>query len=642
MKNFIGNCAFLFFTFLLLHSTFYGQNSYTYGPIRETHFGTSQGNTPENWNVHYVGQQIPVEYICFVNWQWNSSSITKFSRLTSINLKFKAADQKAIERPTFPFSIHKVETNWDASISDWNYYYSQIFYNGNRKVYSDVINNINGVLDFNKTITSGPLFDAIQAAITSGNNYITLAFKSDEKTAPAPYWIIYPYDATMNESYYGSNNPSIDLTLNFTSIPQNYQFVNNIEGTETSGMLNVKDNIAGTSSSITSGSVLGLDPMLNFTARTNELPFLANWNSTENTEKHNYWIDPYNKNQNSLTYTFVPQQSGDLPLKLSSKFDRTNSATIQATTSEGITGTTVSLRDPWYYYSDGQNNWYQSDEFKSYNSPLLIQKNSSGTYGGVFLNQDPSTGSNPYYSVSFPSTSSNQSVNINGINHQIYFINWSASPLGSATIVSPNSASTPVIFKSEGATVTANIKASMLSNSSTAFSNSSQRKLACTPNGSLHLVYESMGKVWYEKSTDNGTTWRIMNGGRPLVSDDAKLPSIEAYDSDSRIFITYQKRLENGFPPDSYLIELMVYNVDVDSPQDILQVWQSYPYSYNANPVVAFDCNQEISDRVAVAFQDNSEEFTGSLPGILYRLAGLNSTGMHYEWKTSATRVNGT
>ncbi|HEX2866062.1 MAG TPA: T9SS type A sorting domain-containing protein [Ignavibacteriales bacterium] len=196
----------------------------------------------------------------------------------------------------------------------------------------------------------------------------------------------------------------------------------------------------------------------------------------------------------------------------------------------------------------------------------------------------------------------------------------------------------PPITINSTETLTAYYKHSKYSGTSTAFSNSSQRKIVRTPNGSLHLVYESMGKVWYEMSTDNGVSWRLMNGGKPLVSEDAKLPSIEAYDIDSRIFITFQKKLENGFPPDSYLIELMVYNVDGDSPQDILDAWQSAPYSYNANPVVAFDFNQYVSDRVAVAFQDNSS----SAPGILYRLAGLNSTNLHYEWKNSAARINGT
>ncbi|MGE5458092.1 MAG: hypothetical protein ACM3RX_07040, partial [Methanococcaceae archaeon] len=137
MKNFIGSLTFLLFTLLILQSTYYGQNNYTYGPIRESNFFTSQGNVGIYPGTdHYIGQNAGgpiVEYICFVNWQWNSNNITQFSKLTSINLKFKAEDKKYIDRATLPFSIHKVEANWNDNV-DWSYYHDQIIYNTNRKV----------------------------------------------------------------------------------------------------------------------------------------------------------------------------------------------------------------------------------------------------------------------------------------------------------------------------------------------------------------------------------------------------------------------------------------------------------------------------------------------------------------------------
>jgi hypothetical protein len=150
--------------------------------------------------------------------------------------------------------------------------------------------------------------------------------------------------------------------------------------------LNVKNNVNGTSSNIASGTVLGLGPMLNYTARTNELPFLANWNNTGNSEKYNNWIiDNTIMNVHGLSYTFQPQLTGTLPSIFAAKFDRTSSATIQATPSEGITGTIVSLRDPWYYYSDAQNNWYHSDEYRNYASPFVIEKNSSNSYERLLM-----------------------------------------------------------------------------------------------------------------------------------------------------------------------------------------------------------------------------------------------------------------
>lgn len=64
-----------------------------------------------------------------------------------------------------------------------------------------------------------------------------------------------------------------------------------------------------------------------------------------------------------------------------------------------------------------------------------------------------------------------------------------------------------------------------------AFSGNSQRKLIRTQdfNNPIHIVYESMGKVWYEMSTDNGATWEIMNNGQPLSANESKNPSIDFF-----------------------------------------------------------------------------------------------------------------
>jgi hypothetical protein len=65
------------------------------------------------------------------------------------------------------------------------------------------------------------------------------------------------------------------------------------------------------------------------------------------------------------------------------------------------------------------------------------------------------------------------------------------------------------------------------SNDNTTFSSNNQNKFVKSPNGHLHVVYESLGKIWYEVSTDNGSTWTIKNGGKPLSNITSKNPSIE-------------------------------------------------------------------------------------------------------------------
>jgi hypothetical protein len=100
--------------------------------------------------------------------------------------------------------------------------------------------------------------------------------------------------------------------------------------------------------------------------------------------------------------------------------------------------------------------------------------------------------------------------------YPFYFQGWSASPDGSAEFKNANALETPVVFKQANATVNANYKGSMLSSSTKALSSTSQRKVVRTPNGHLHIVYESMGKLWYQKSVNNGMTW----GEPKLVLDD--------------------------------------------------------------------------------------------------------------------------
>ena len=57
------------------------------------------------------------------------------------------------------------------------------------------------------------------------------------------------------------------------------------------------------------------------------------------------------------------------------------------------------------------------------------------------------------------------------------------------------------------------------------------------------MVYESLGKVWLEKSTDNGSTWSLSNGGQPLSgSNEAKNPAIDQRSGTYEIVVVYQEK----------------------------------------------------------------------------------------------------
>jgi|WetSurMetagenome_2_1015567.scaffolds.fasta_scaffold08508_2 hypothetical protein len=138
-------------------------------------------------------------------------------------------------------------------------------------------------------------------------------------------------------------------------------------------------------------------------------------------------------------------------------------------------------------------------------------------------------------------------------------------------------------------TYTTAYKFSQHSNSSTAYNNNNQSKFLKTPNGYLHSVYESMGKVWYERSTDGGTNWEIMNNGWPINwndgSNNAKSPAISSSnDSDNPlIYITYQVENYSGYNED-YVLLTQFFNGARRWTEFVGNPLPSY--SYDAKPVV--------------------------------------------------------
>ena len=83
------------------------------------------------------------------------------------------------------------------------------------------------------------------------------------------------------------------------------------------------------------------------------------------------------------------------------------------------------------------------------------------------------------------------------------------------------------ISPTDNQTYTALYKVIHKSNDASAFSNNSQRKLVKTRDNWLHQVYTSMGHVWLEHSTNNGSTWFLGNNGQPIDNGAGKCPSID-------------------------------------------------------------------------------------------------------------------
>ena len=170
----------------------------------------------------------------------------------------------------------------------------------------------------------------------------------------------------------------------------------------------------------------------------------------------------------------------------------------------------IEFKDPWLidyedplYNGTNYRNQGSSAPFKFRSSPFYPNYDSyygTDQYLGIFLDQEIAL-NKPYYSVR---SNSQQDIYLNqtGKTHRFYFQNWSASTTNAASFQNSTNNETDVVFSSGSATVLANQKGTQLSNQTTAYSNPSQRKFIQTPDGVKHICYESMGKVWYELSTD--------------------------------------------------------------------------------------------------------------------------------------------
>jgi hypothetical protein len=106
-----------------------------------------------------------------------------------------------------------------------------------------------------------------------------------------------------------------------------------------------------------------------------------------------------------------------------------------------------------------------------------------------------------------------------------------------------------VFLSTDNNFITVNLKGTQLSNNTEAYNNNSQRKFVRTDNGNLHNVYISMGSLWYERSTDGGTTWEIANNGKPVNTNNPKQASIDYLrpgTGDEIMVIAYQQQTSTG------------------------------------------------------------------------------------------------
>jgi hypothetical protein len=372
-------------------------------------------------------------------------------------------------------------------------------------------------------------------------------------------------------------NLQTNLTYNYNSTLGNgifTSFWNEKENLNLGGILSVQ-----MTSTIPSGQSCNLAAQIPYRSKTYTERFS---NIEGKIVKHNNWN---NINANLfLNYDFVPSS---LNSRQSAKFNFLEYSRIESQ----IDGQVIpnagyfQFNDPWYIKSD-------DTQPGDYWIPCISIYEPNGKDGaiekGVFLNQDQSFNPNiPNYSVKTDASYDAPlyiTGNSNGRNHKFYFKGWSGTEV---QFENSNALQTGVVFKDDvpgtDPLVKANFKGTQLSNKEEGYQTSSQRKFIRTDDGNLHSVYESMGKAWYEISTDNGLTWQIANNGQPLSgSAEAKLPAIDY--TGSFVVIVWQEK--NG---GAYDIKAAKFSSGIKMYGATIFMDIDLPYSSSTNPLVAID-----------------------------------------------------
>ncbi|MGE5499773.1 MAG: T9SS type A sorting domain-containing protein, partial [Syntrophothermus sp.] len=290
-----------------------------------------------------------------------------------------------------------------------------------------------------------------------------------------------------------------------------------------------------------------------------------------------------------------------------------------------VTGGQIGFKDPWLMdYKDSSfagelRNQGMNAPLKEKTSPFtpsFTTPNNGDLHKGVFLNL--STSSSSYYSAKAPDIQ-DILINSDGKLHKFYFQKWNGNDV---TFGDQYSTETPVTFTSGTSTANAVLKGTHLSDNPNAFSGNGRRKFIMTPDGYLHLVYSSMGKVWYEVSKDKGKSWMLMNNGKPLDEGSSKLPSIDYYENN--VVIAWQSIDNSG----KSNIKLQVFsNVSGEYTAQALSIIPiEESYNTDASPLVAWG----YAGKSVLLW-----ETKGTYGGLAYKYGQISSSQI--SWSTGGT-----
>ncbi len=274
----------------------------------------------------------------------------------------------------------------------------------------------------------------------------------------------------------------IDLWAAYQNVPIPVSFTNEYNSTNVGGSL-----LVDYSDIIPSGAFRYLPMFSNHIVKTNNERFRINPNSTA---KHHHWNDEISEYNVQHNFPVLANSNNDQIAHFRDLFSTT--IRNELLDAPSVSGGNIGFRDPWYMYANGS----QPDTFINFSSPFYPTGAQDSSSQGVFLHQGGDTLSlqHPYYSIK-----AFHPNNILGFTS--YFLNWKSN---GASIISPSSLETPVVFNNANDEVTALYKGHLLSSTPEATSSSSQRKLAKSiETENVYSVYESAGSVFETSQREN-------------------------------------------------------------------------------------------------------------------------------------------
>jgi len=337
--------------------------------------------------------------------------------------------------------------------------------------------------DYDYDFTSDKLTAEVKKAYTEHKTSILFGIKAEDENIGKIFWYN-PPSYLYFKSY---------MTINYHYLPGNY-LVDQVDKDKNSfGFVGLWNS--------SKWDTLLVPITKNFPKGTTQNPqyqyFLASQDyKNGTTQKFRDWKDASIINHRKYNITADKDS-------IIARFDQSNFATVQNYFEGNVNGGKISFKDPWIVDSvDAKGALNRGVNAVFHDSlPAPFNPGLSSLYKGVFLNQGYNSVTHvwtpPYYSVQ---ATSQQDINLGGSlgTRTFYFQNWGGA---NVNYQSPNSLETPVVFTAENAVASANYKGHFLSNSSSALTNNGQRKVVRDRFGIYHMVYESMNKLWYTKST---------------------------------------------------------------------------------------------------------------------------------------------